>query len=187
MFEHRIRTLIAPRVGRSHESSRQAINCSTINCWARSTLSPVHMAVPPVLSSTGAFWMSSFGSGAHIAPLTSLSPTASGIRVDRLWAQEREYFFLVVAMTSPGKRDYHNEIHRILLGGPVDRGFRHASRARRRYLNSSSQARLNLRFAFSCNWNRHQTNESTLVCSVALCSPKIFLSASVRFVGSFIG
>jgi hypothetical protein len=38
---------------RSHESSRQTINCSTINCRARSTLRAlVRMAVPPVLSST---------------------------------------------------------------------------------------------------------------------------------------
>jgi hypothetical protein len=38
---------------RSHESSRRTINCSTINCRARSTLRALlRMAVPPVLSST---------------------------------------------------------------------------------------------------------------------------------------
>jgi hypothetical protein len=40
---------------RSHESSRRTINCSTINCRARSTLRALlRMAVPPVLSSTSA-------------------------------------------------------------------------------------------------------------------------------------
>ncbi len=38
---------------RSHESSRRTINCSTVNCRARSTLSALfRMAVPQVLSST---------------------------------------------------------------------------------------------------------------------------------------
>ncbi len=45
---------------RSHESSRQTIDCSTINCRARSTLKALfRMAIPPVLCSTS-FLQSSF-------------------------------------------------------------------------------------------------------------------------------